>query len=447
MNEHELSSESLYRYVFNHLSVLTDEELAEVDFEAGLAAIDDQVKPEEKRKLEKLFSLIQKELPIRHHGIKGMKWGVRRYQNKDGSLTPAGKQRAAEEAAKQSIFGTAKKYQVKTREGELITVEPVKPLSTGKKIVNALLGFSEKDEMGRRGDANYTLSNSKGETIGQLSLISKNPKTAYVDWITIGKDQRGKGYATDILNDALSKAKSSGYSKVELNALKDARPLYERIGFVYSDTSKMSIMDRIGGFEFGAKRMEFDLNNLKHSAIIGKRGDKTMSNYFIYNGELYHYGVKGMKWGVRRAARRDPKVRALKKQMKEDKRAENKAFQRAQGTYIGKKRVLGAYDKAIAAGKKADASKKAYKDAYKKTQQAIKDATYKKPEKPKLTGRQKVAKGAAVAAKAMVKLATLSMVDDIFYGGAGKKTIKAVGRKSVEAIIRARGGTPLGWID
>ena len=28
-----------------------------------------------------------------HHGILGMKWGVRRYQNKDGSLTPAGKRR------------------------------------------------------------------------------------------------------------------------------------------------------------------------------------------------------------------------------------------------------------------------------------------------------------------------------------------------------------------
>ena len=28
-----------------------------------------------------------------HHGIKGQKWGIRRYQNKDGSLTDAGKNR------------------------------------------------------------------------------------------------------------------------------------------------------------------------------------------------------------------------------------------------------------------------------------------------------------------------------------------------------------------
>ena len=30
---------------------------------------------------------------IAHHGIIGMKWGVRRYQNKDGTLTNAGKKR------------------------------------------------------------------------------------------------------------------------------------------------------------------------------------------------------------------------------------------------------------------------------------------------------------------------------------------------------------------
>lgn len=35
-----------------------------------------------------------------HHGIKGQKWGVRRYQNKDGSLTPEGIIRYSEESDK-----------------------------------------------------------------------------------------------------------------------------------------------------------------------------------------------------------------------------------------------------------------------------------------------------------------------------------------------------------
>jgi hypothetical protein len=37
---------------------------------------------------------LENELYIYHHGVKGQKWGVRRYQNEDGTLTSAGKARS-----------------------------------------------------------------------------------------------------------------------------------------------------------------------------------------------------------------------------------------------------------------------------------------------------------------------------------------------------------------
>lgn len=45
---------------------------------------------------------------LMHHGVRGMKWGVRRYQNKDGSLTPEGKRRQVKYVSKSGAVTLAK---------------------------------------------------------------------------------------------------------------------------------------------------------------------------------------------------------------------------------------------------------------------------------------------------------------------------------------------------
>ena len=42
---------------------------------------------------ENAYTVVSFDDEFYHHGTKGMKWGIRRYQNPDGSLTPAGKKR------------------------------------------------------------------------------------------------------------------------------------------------------------------------------------------------------------------------------------------------------------------------------------------------------------------------------------------------------------------
>lgn len=86
---------------------------------------------------------------LRHHGTKGMKWGVRNYQNKDGSLTAAGRLRygaskVGEAAKKVGVkAGTAIKKKREERRVEKLRKKPLSKL-TDSELKERIARLSEE---------------------------------------------------------------------------------------------------------------------------------------------------------------------------------------------------------------------------------------------------------------------------------------------------------------
>lgn len=80
-----------------------------------------------------------------HSGVKGMRWGVRKYQNKDGSLTPAGRKRYAKAGASNSK-GAAKNKPKAVAKAKTKTEETKpKELTVEEKKAKVLASRSAKE--------------------------------------------------------------------------------------------------------------------------------------------------------------------------------------------------------------------------------------------------------------------------------------------------------------
>lgn len=161
-----------------------------------------------------------------HHGILGMKWGIRRYQNPDGSLTKAGHKRYS-------------------------SVDTVQSKKTGEQLHISKRRSRIKNDP----ESDFDIITG-GKKVGNL-FLEKQGSNLYINWIDIKKSERGKGYANSIMDYVVNYAQKNNYKSLTLEVPEtspDARHIYEKHGFQVDKSSKSSTEDDIWGGLTAMKR-------------------------------------------------------------------------------------------------------------------------------------------------------------------------------------------------
>lgn len=253
---------------------------------------------------------------ISHYGVKGQKWGVRNYQNEDGSLTPKGEQQqkndnrsigqkisdlwngrpANPETATKEEWKAAKRKKRIAR--GLTAVAAVAAIIGGKKLWDA---YKEKKNtettakmlgnMEKSGDLDTPIALLPQPNPGHFSESSKAPTPTTPPKYDWAKNKR-------TTEDTLHINENYRKYKQELRQQARDKKQQERLN---RSVDKMMYDVKRKADKKNNKRPNILTKGLIHSAI-----DEC---YDIYIGSLLndkdfieHYGIKGMKWGIRKDA-------------------------------------------------------------------------------------------------------------------------------------------------
>lgn len=133
---------------------------------------------------------------LEHHGILGQKWGIRRYQNEDGSLTEAGKRRYSREVAKeQRVARSIEKSERRMRIKEAKAAAKASEMESKARILEAKARSKKADAKDASDKANTDSKDiSKKTPMTDEERRERNRKIAMTLGIVGGAAAIGLGY-------------------------------------------------------------------------------------------------------------------------------------------------------------------------------------------------------------------------------------------------------------
>lgn len=216
-----------------------------------------------------------------HYGVKNMKWGIRRYQNKDGSLTPAGKKRYAQQEAK-----------LKEREQVIKNKERVKAKMGKLAAKKAELDAREEALKGPKKDKNNKAKASNTNKPKTIKDMTDDELREYTNRMTLEKNfydaqknlasanppkvSAGQKFVNGLMNDVVvPAAKNAGRTWLE-NTMKD------KLG--------LNKVDPLKRLENQYKKLEWEtkIKDLTESGTLKEKkatnwDDKNKEQQFIQN--------------------------------------------------------------------------------------------------------------------------------------------------------------------
>ena len=261
-----------------------------------------------------------------HHGIKGMHWGVRRYQNPDGTLTGAGKKRYGETTKKSSKRSTrnAKKKTPKLTKLQkqklaawgaiaFSVAAPIVTAYAADKIVDAYYDKQyEKDREEWEQTWKQTWKQAERERARQRKdAAGDDTGRQYYDYTYTYDPGSGRSSTG---NGGYSGRSSGRYGYGPKKSTADTKSSdrvknYEGVKLDPKKTQARvnELREKVAKAQREGNLTAEMVDELQEAMAANKAAKASMAHSFGHvwritrdPDSLYHHGIKGMHWGVRR---------------------------------------------------------------------------------------------------------------------------------------------------